>query len=65
MNNVPDIISTKDLAYLSDIFDWNFIASKKANHYYNEIIDQEIKEEIQKIALMHKTICEDIIKILE
>lgn len=60
MDKVPVMISTKDLSYLHDIFEWNFNASKKANHF-----SEEIKNEIHNIALMHKTICENIITILE
>lgn len=65
MNKAPVMISTKDLAYLNDIFGWNFNASKEANHFSKEVSDPEIKEEITKIALMHSKICQDIINILE
>lgn len=65
MDKVPVMISTKDLSYLHDIFEWNFNASKQANHFSEEITDEEIKNEIHNIALMHKTICENIITILE
>ena len=29
METVPNIISTKDLSYLSDMFNWNFTAFKQ------------------------------------
>ena len=38
------MISTKDLAYLSDIFEWNFTAGKVANHYKEEVDNEEIKD---------------------
>ena len=28
MNNVPNMISTKDASYLKDMFNWNIIALK-------------------------------------
>ena len=33
MKNVPNIISTKDLSYLEDMLNWNFILIKKINNY--------------------------------
>lgn len=65
MEQVPSMISTKDMAYLSDIFEWNFIASKKAFHFANEVMDMEIKEMLTRVANMHKAICTNIINILE
>lgn len=65
MEQVPTMISTKDLAYLSDIFEWNFTACKKANHFAKEVTDTEIKETLEQVSNMHKTICESITKILE
>ena len=53
-NEVPTIISTKDLSYLSDMFSWNFNAAKQANHFYEESQDEEIKAMIQKAREIHK-----------
>ncbi len=64
MQNVPEMISTKDLSYLEDMFQWNFNACKKSLHYYNEINNEEIKQELNNIYEMHKNICEQIINIL-
>ncbi len=64
MNTVPLMISTKDLAYISDMFDWNFIASKKARHFANEITDPEIKELIERVSTMHAEHCRKLINIL-
>lgn len=65
MEQVPTMISTKDLAYLSDIFGWNFTACKKAYHFAKEVTDAEIKESLTQVSNMHKAICEEIVKILE
>ena len=64
VQNVPAIISTKDLAYLEDMFQWNFNACKKAHHYMNEINNEEIKNGVNNIYEMHKNICSEIINIL-
>ena len=64
MDKVPTIISTKDLDYLNDIFNWNFIVSKKSYHFSNEVEDSEIKEKLLQMYNMHKEICNEIINIL-
>ena len=42
--NAPAMISTKDLDYLSDIYNWNFNASKVACHFKENVTDEEIKD---------------------
>ena len=61
---VPTIISGKDLDYLSDIYDWNFNACKLANHFEKEVQDEEIKALLEKIADMHKEHAKAILNIL-
>ena len=41
---VPNIISCKDLDYLSDMFDWNYNALKKAKDFRDRAEDSEISE---------------------
>ncbi len=46
MNNydrVPNIITGKDLDYLSDMFEWNYTAYKKYKNNLNNIQDEQIK----------------------
>lgn len=50
MQVVPDIISCKDLDYLSDMFNWNYCLLKKSNHYLNEVTDEEIKSMISRVV---------------
>lgn len=64
LKTVPVMISTKDLAYLSDMFEWNFTAGKIANHYSNEVVSEEIKNFILKVADLHKRNCEKCIQML-
>ena len=48
MKSVPNIISTKDLSYLEDMLNWNFILIKKLNNYINEINDTGVKRVLTK-----------------
>lgn len=64
MEQVPAIISTKDLSYLSDIFEWNFIAAKKALHYSNQVQNEELKKELDKVYKMHEKHLKKILEIL-
>lgn len=64
MNTVPLMISTKDLSYIADMFEWNFVASKKANHFVLQMIDPEVKELIQRVCLMHSEHCKELVNIL-
>lgn len=54
METVPQIISTKDLAYLSDMFEWNYNAFKQINHFINEVKDEEVKELLERFRNMHE-----------
>ena len=60
----PNMVSTKDLAYLTDIFEWNFNASKLANSMLNNIGIESIKEIASDVASLHATHCRKIIEIL-
>jgi len=47
---VPNIISCKDLDYLSDMFSWNYGAYKSAFNSSSEVTDMEIKSMLDKAA---------------
>lgn len=53
MNNVPKMISSKDLDYIKDMLKWNLIACKKANHYLTHIKDDEVKDAATCTAKLH------------
>lgn len=65
MEQVPAIISTKDLSYLSDMFEWNFIAVKKALHYSNEVTNEDIKKELDKVYKIHQNNLNKILELLK
>lgn len=45
---VPNIISGKDLDYLSDMFNWNYEALKKTNDSINRVSNDELKNMLEK-----------------
>lgn len=47
---VPDIITGKDLDYLSDIFEWNYSGYKKMKNCINYVNDENIKQELEKAS---------------
>lgn len=45
---VPNIITGKDLDYLSDMFNWNYEAIKKMNVAVNQVTDEQLKNILEK-----------------
>ena len=63
-NQVPNIITGKDLDYLSDMFNWNYAALKSNLNSIKEINDLEIKEMIENSLDLFKNIISEILSIL-
>ena len=40
---VPNIITGKDLDYLSDMFTWNLSAYKKLNNCINQVREEDVR----------------------
>ena len=47
-NEVPNIMTGKDLDYLSDTFNWNYEAIKKMNRAINQVEAEDIKVLLQR-----------------
>ncbi len=47
---VPNIISCKDLDYLSDMFNWNYGVYKSSVNAISSVNDVEIKEILEKAS---------------
>ena len=58
---VPNIITGKDLDYLSDMFNWNYGAYKTNLNAMNEVSDEDVKNIIIESTNMFN---EEIMKIL-
>lgn len=65
MKNVPTMISTKDLSYLEDMFNWNICAYKKFNDYLGYVEDKNISTLLEELIDMHIKNCNEIVNILE
>ena len=61
---VPNIITGKDLDYLSDMFNWNYLAYKKTFDFKNHITDEEIKEIFTKSTNIFHSNISKILNIL-
>ena len=61
---VPTIISTKDLDYLEDMFNWNYLAYKNRINSIDMINMLEIEETIEKAGDTFKEYMNIILDIL-
>ena len=61
---VPNIITGKDLDYLSDMFEWNISAYKKFSNDINNIKSEEIQEMTKKAISLFQSNLEKILNIL-
>ena len=64
-NEVPDIITGKDLDYLSDMFNWNYEALKKMNVAVNQTTDERIRTTLEKGYNLFKNNLNIILSILD
>ena len=51
-NVVPNIITGKDLDYLSDMFNWNYSGYKEMFNSLESIKDEDVKNMISKVSDM-------------
>lgn len=63
-NEVPNIITGKDLDYLSDTFNWNYEALKKMNVAITQVTDEQIKTILEKGYNLFKNNLNVILSIL-
>ena len=65
MNSVPNIISTKDLTYIEDMLNWNFVLIKKINNYIVLTKDEDVKKLLIKSNKQLEKNYNDILSVLE
>ena len=61
---VPNIITGKDLDYLSDMFNWNYGAFKSNYNAINEVTNKEIKNILDKSTNIFKDTIMNVLSIL-
>lgn len=64
MENVPNMISTKDLDYLADMFNWNYGAYKTAYNAIDVVNDEQIKKILEKGAKLFNANMAQVLDIL-
>ncbi|MFS0559659.1 hypothetical protein AB1K91_02860 [Terribacillus sp. 179-K 1B1 HS] len=50
----PEMISEKDLLYLTDMLNWNLNAAKKAQHAAREVQLTDAQEALHTVGQMHQ-----------
>ena len=65
MKETPNVISVKDLLYIEDMLNWNFIMNKKIYSYLECIEDEEIKKLLIKTKKMYSKHYQDLLNILQ
>lgn len=61
---VPNIISCKDLDYLSDMFEWNYGAYKSTYNSINKVTDLNLKNILEKGSNLFESNMKQILEIL-
>lgn len=59
------ITSSKDLDYLTDMFNWNYMVYKNTTNSINQINDNEIKNHFKKTIDKFYEVMNEIIKMME
>ena len=62
---VPFVISGKDLDYLSDIFNWNYNAYKNSINMSLEVTDEVLSKHIEIVSKLFLNGMETVLDILE
>lgn len=62
---VPNILTGKDMDYLSDMFEWNVSTLKFANQFVNDIENQDIRDVLQEAYQTHQENLYDVIRAIE
>lgn len=61
---VPNIISCKDLDYLSDMFTWNYGAYKTTYNVISSVTDEELSKQLEKASNIFYESMQKILSIL-
>lgn len=64
-NEVPNMISGKDLDYLSDMFTWNYGAYKSVCNSIEKVEDEPIKSMLQKSSTVFLENMNKVLQLLQ
>ncbi len=65
MSQPPNVITTKDLAYLKDAMSWELLAMKKCRMYAAFATDPEIKAHLDGVGQMHQRHYEELLQYVQ
>lgn len=65
MEKLEIMISTKDLSYIEDIFNWNIVALKKVEFYLKNCNDKKICTKLKQVSKLHHDNCNKVLKLLK
>ena len=65
MHEPPNVITTKDLAYLKDALSWELLAAKKCRAYAGACSNQEITRQMNGLGSMHQNQYERLLKYVQ
>ena len=65
MKETPTIISVKDLLYIEDMLNWNFIMNKKIYSFLECVDDEKVKNILIKANKMHSKHYRKLLNILQ
>ena len=54
MPQAPNVITSKDLLYITDMMSWNLMAMKKAHFYESQCQIPEVSQAMKEICEMHE-----------
>ncbi|WP_420818804.1 hypothetical protein [Paraliobacillus sediminis] len=54
MQQPPNVVTTKDLLYLTDMMSWNLNATKKAHFFASQCTIPELKTALEQTCQMHQ-----------
>ncbi|WP_419882137.1 hypothetical protein ACN6MY_22545 [Peribacillus sp. B-H-3] len=61
MQQPPQILSSKDAMYLTDMLSWNMLAVKKARFFAEQCQDQKVVQALNQCGQMHQRHYETIL----
>ena len=64
-NAVPNIISSKDLDYLSDMFNWNYGAYKSSLNASNSVTNEELSNLLLKASNIFHSNMSKVLNIIQ
>ena len=53
MTQPPEVITSKDHLYISDMLSWNLLAMKKAHSFASQCQDEQVSQALDEAGRMH------------